>query len=804
MKKFLSPCSIVLVAILMFSQFVYAQSSDKFTTATNSAQQGAPAPTVVSTSAGGQGSAPMEPSGNRIGGRFSNEIREENGVRMINKYPEQSTGVSGMMKSSASNNFEGKYDFGERREFSAMPNFGPSYEGYNKESMLFAKLFGYIHDEMEDFESMDYCSEPEKTADIIIAKVKGKVGEISSVCKEMESYEKECREKATKDCSMMGQADTSYAVDEMHKYEILSGSCPVNKEAIERSCILRFKQNIEDRSEFAKENCENQWESYGKQNHAQCKSASVQMVCDEDSYLKSCLDRYGVREGEEEREEFRCPDVPQKPQCENGALKEMHDANNCLVSFQCVQNIVNTVCQLTAEEAERQSNECVAKNGMPEKTYENNCITSVKCSIQQCPYTEEQIKQKESDCIAANGKFETIKEGNCIMAVECRVVAPDTSSSGSIVGDGDSITGQVTGASNIYKTYKAQCQKEWGYQKQNCEQIKQQCKGKDDFINECIKREKGFAEKDMANAKQQCEIDSLVQIKHMERQCARIDAEKQRCMDEGTKRCETMQGLGAQCREKMTEENFRNFMFREAEKKCKFKEYTKKKDFTKYKKMEVVIAVIDTVTEEDISKVKSIVGELQKKYEIDGKAIYEGKMNPNDFGELKMLNFIVDAKLNAPESSDTAKAKKESIIAGLNPEKVVERLLELRESDVSSEYVYIIEDEANDLLDASKSIDDVKESEESKGLGYKLKLFLGFAKDSEESEIKNLEASKQRLETSIKSLGKLAEDMPNEISKDILKEQVAELERQKEDIDSLVKQKQKKSKGLIRLFGLFG
>ena len=75
---------------------------------------------------------------------------------------------------------------------------------------------------------------------------------------------------------------------------------------------------------------------------------------------------------------------------------------------------------------------------------------------------------------------------------------------------------------------------------------------------------------------------------------------------------------------------------------------------------------------------------------------------------------------------------------------------------------------------------------------------------AEEGEIKSLEASKQRLETSIKSLGKLAEEMPNDITKSILKEQVAELERQKDDLENLIKQKQKKAKGLLGLFGLLG
>ena len=283
-----------------------------------------------------------------------------------------------------------------------------------------------------------------------------------------------------------------------------------------------------------------------------------------------------------------------------------------------------------------------------------------------------------------------------------------------------------------------------------------------------------------------------------------MDAQRQRCLDESSKRCEMSQGIANECREKVNEENFRNFIIREAEKKCKFMPYMEKKDFSKYEKMEVVLAVVDTVGEEEISKIKAIVENLEKKDEVDGKIIFEGLINPNEFNKLKELSFIVGAKLNAPESSETAKERKASIIAGLNPEKVVEKLLELTSSDVSSEYKYLIEGEANELLEASESIDKVEESEESKGIGYKIKLFLGLAKEIEESEVKNLEMSKGRLETSIKSLGKLAEEMPNDITKSILKEQVAELERQKDDLENLIKQKQKKAKGLLGLFGLLG
>ena len=610
---------------------------------------------------------------------------------------------------------DGKYEFRERME--VRYDVGPSYEGFNKEEMLFGRLFPYIEEMMDPAQIKQYCSNMDEMADIVISKVKAKIGEISNVCQDMEKEELECKEMSSQGCSMMGQPDTRYAIDELHKFEILSGSCPVNSDAIKQACILRMNQNMEDRLQYIEENCKNQWEMNGKQNQQQCENNK--MVCEEDDYIENCLSRYGVRED----------DINNPPQ---------------------------------------------------EK---------------QCAISNEEAERKESACTASNGVPETKREGDCVVQVECH---PNPNASG------NTITGNVAGAFSSYDDAKRQCYNEWQYQKQNCENIKNNCKGQDSFVSECVAREKGFAENNMANIQRQCDMDSRIQIKHMERQCAMMDAERQRCIDESAKRCGMMEGLASECSQKVTEENFRNFIIREAEKRCKFMPFMEKKDFSKYEKMEVVLAVLDTVSEDEIAKISSIVENLEKKYEEKGKIIFNGMMKPSDFGNLKGLSFVVGAKLNAPESSDMAKERKESIIAGLDPEKVVEKLLELSSSDISSEYQYIIEGEVNDILEASESIDEVEASEEGKGFGYKIKLFLGFAKEAEEGEIKSLEASKQRLETSINALGKLAEEIPDEISKAILKEQVAELERQKEDIASLIKQKQKKANGLLRLFGLFG
>ena len=82
-----------------------------------------------------------------------------------------------------------------------------------------------------------------------------------------------------------------------------------------------------------------------------------------------------------------------------------------------------------------------------------------------------------------------------------------------------------------------------------------------------------------------------------------------------------------------------------------------------------------------------------------------------------------------------------------------------------------------------------------------MKLFFGLAKQAELEEIKQLQESKSKLNNSITTLAKLVDEVPSDVAKSILKEQVESLKKQQADIEVLIAAKEKKAKGFFGLFG---
>ena len=210
---------------------------------------------------------------------------------------------------------------------------------------------------------------------------------------------------------------------------------------------------------------------------------------------------------------------------------------------------------------------------------------------------------------------------------------------------------------------------------------------------------------------------------------------------------------------------------------------------------------MNTATEDDIEQLKLFVDGLEEQLQLEETTIYKGTINPTNFGDVKLLPFVVNAKISTRTSSERSKEVKTGIVASQKAEDSAGALVSLRDSDVPDEYLYIIEDKANDVLDAADNLQEVEEKDEQKGVGYKIKRFLGLAKNAEKEEIKQLEESKSKLDASVSRLNGRVDEVPSDVAKAILKEQVESLKQQQSDIDALIQSKEKKSKGLFGIFG---
>jgi len=820
----------------------------------------------------------------KMGGKFD-EMEFEKGVLEMKERMSRKDAVS----------YENK-GYGQRYD----P--GPSYEGYDKEHMIFGMVFEQIGDDIDPRDIKQHCNEPEKIADIVISKLREKIGDFQNLCAKFDEQGSKCADYAKKGCSQMGTPMVRQDATEIEKINSVAYSCPANPDAIKEACKKRGMAYVGQRMENAEHSCRVRFDFEGERLLKQCEQFRESNICDKEKYLNRCM---GGMKKEDFEEKNVCPAYPTHKCGEGAELQTKTDANGCNYYYceaihqcptpiepQCIsgqtlqkkvddKNCVSYYCQAASICPESAPVTCASGQTLQKKADNQGCVSyycetvattqtgsrpakitqegndgtwcydsdgnggyfskgycqdnsgsyndfcdadtvrdyyctgtwngaawsKVRCEHGGYVCSSGNYKCSDGACISnpttttcpevskpacAEGQSMTVKydDQKCIIGYECVSITANTSTS---------ITGQAV--LSTYDNLLRQCGNSWMQQQKTCTNKPSTC-DKDTFIQKCREQEERNNADFKSRIEQNCETQTTAEIKYAEQKCLRIDEDRKRCLEESGKRCSQMMGLAEKCKETLTEENLRKFIVDEAKKSCKFTDImSNEDDVKKTNKAEIVLAVLNTATESDIEKLKLFVDELKEDLKLQDTIVYKGMIDPNRFGDIKLLPFVVNAKLSAAASSERAKDVKAKIVAGQKAEEAAGKLASLRDSGVPKEYLYIIEDKASDVLNVSNNLEEIQKKDEQKGIGYKIKLFLGMAKQTEKEEINKLGESKDKLQKSVEVLTKLADEVPSDVAKSILKEQVESLKKQQEDIEVLIETKEKKAKGLLGLFG---
>jgi len=175
--------------------------------------------------------------------------------------------------------------------------YGPSYEGYSKEHMIFGMIFEHIGDEIDPRDIKQFCNEPEKIADMVITKLREKVGDLQNICKGIEEQESRCNDEIKKSCSKIGTAIVRDDATELEKLNAIAYSCPGNKDAIVEACKRRSKFHMEQRLEKLDEECGKRFDFEGNRLIQECEKFKQNQLCDKEKFIRRCMS--GIKKEED-------------------------------------------------------------------------------------------------------------------------------------------------------------------------------------------------------------------------------------------------------------------------------------------------------------------------------------------------------------------------------------------------------------------------------------------------------------------------------------------------------------------------
>ena len=477
----------------------------------------------------------------------------------------------------------------------------PSYEGYSKEHMIYGMVFEHIGDDIDPREIKQYCSEPDKVADIVIKKFKEKVGDLQSMCKRIDEQESKCLEYSKKGCSQLGTSIVRKDATDMEKLQAVAYSCPPDKDAIIEACRKRSMNYMEQRMENAADMCKKRFDFEGERLLRECRRFNEQQVCDKEKYIERCMG--GAKKEDFER---KCPEYA-VPACgENSQLKAKTDSNGCTyyycesVQIACTADVQQCPdgsyvsrdhsknCEFkpcpTMQCPEPTAPTCASGQTIQKKTDDKGCAYYY-CEAQKCPEVSKPVCNSDEHLQAYYGNAGCITSYQCIRQTTCPTIEKPLCAEGQsmttryddkgcisgyecipISSTGNSTTISATGSAVritgravlSYDDFMRQCEGNWLEQERICSGMQSKC-DKESFIQKCREQENKNNAESISRIEQHCELYTDSEARAAEQRCAGMDMERQKCIEQSGKRCSQMKGMAQQCREFLTEENLRKF-----------------------------------------------------------------------------------------------------------------------------------------------------------------------------------------------------------------------------------------------------
>ncbi|MBI4139480.1 hypothetical protein HY483_00795 [Candidatus Woesearchaeota archaeon] len=737
----------------------------------------------------------------------------------------------------------------ERERFKAREDYGPRIPDFSKHpDGIYGMAFQYIDDEISEEEIFPLCGEPEKIADLLVGKIKENIGgDVSTVCNEFPVAE--CAQRVEEGCGRIGKPPEEFfdGASELEKKEMTAHSCPVpSEETFVELCKERSKQWLETRREVIsdQEFCEQEFDRHQPRDFQDESSERTQRVERVERRAESTVERSDTNQ-ESVSNEVSPTETASRTQGSTGSETTSPTTNTGSSSPSTGATTSGGSTESTGSGSSAGTGTSANTNSAStspdgvtgsaiteQRTLGQSLLRIITGAAVGLGLVEDSHSSDGHSGPPSGGDSSGGGSGSSSESASGSTVSGDATSTG-----GDS-SGGSTGGEGLGRVpqdnfrqdnfrqdqispedkekfdresrasredFERKNQREppreefrddtrredFRQEPSDFERFESERRGpsKDEMLQECIKRQKEDAENPT-----HCKVEAKIEAKRQTQMCTRFEKEQKNCKEKNAQMCKKLEEVQTLCKEKMNEQSLREFILKEAKRRCAFVEVQ-----DELSGPEESLGYIALVTLSEDSTVKDIEGleiamdaTLDRYRAIRDSIVYGAKYESKDvatkagqlaakFSGSVVLGVDVVKDFREGESVKQKDLRKRLLLAA-------QRLEEAKGGDFEGIA------QTQDLVEAAQEL---KSQEEGKGTFYRFLKFFGAKKEQELREATTLEEKNAKIDELIKELESEIADEQDPVLATILGEEIETLKEQKGELNAHIEEKKDDAGGLF-------